>query len=48
MDDGKTGDPVYGEALGWMLGDPDARVRKHAFLAIKAIKSAQSAEPQRT
>jgi hypothetical protein len=46
---GKTGDPVFGEALGWMLGDPDARVRKHAFQAIKAIKSAQGLnEPQRT
>jgi hypothetical protein len=46
---GKTGDPVFGEALGWMLGDPDARVRKHAFQAIKAIKSAPGLdEPQST
>jgi hypothetical protein len=46
---GRTGDPVFGEALGWMLGDPDARVRKHAFQSIKAIKSAQAAgEPQKT
>ena len=45
---GKTRDPVFGEALGWMLGDPDARVRKHAFQSIKAIKSSQGAGEPRT